>query len=292
VRKSLYTRYSKDIDMIAKDLMTKDYAKIDKSRSVSKLIGEFIRTKKRAAVVFDGKKYVGITSRKTLIRTKLDPAQLKVSHLVENVPKLNGKEDIAEVAHLLYTADTFILPVIEKQIVVGVVDIIDVVNQLKTMPEHNGMIKDIMTLEPIVIDENSGIGEAISVMKEKKISRIPIVDKRGNLLNLVSIADVLEHYYLGLQHKAEQGTRKSAKGVKSGAVDVGGKERDFNSYPINNLTSAVSITGKENETVSNILDKMDEFNISSLVIVRDNKPIGIVTVRDLLKLFMKDKLTY
>jgi CBS domain-containing protein len=278
--------------MIAKDLMKTDYARIDKSTTVSKLVGELIRKKCRAAVVFDKKKYVGITSRKTLIRTKLDPAQLKVLHLVEKVPTLSGKEDIAEIAHLMYTADAFILPVIEKKIVVGIVDIIDVVNQLKGMPESGKRIKDIMTLEPIVVNEDSGLGDAITVMQNKKVSRIPIVDKKGRLVNVTSIADILEQFYLKLQHRAEQGTRASSRATKTGSVDIGAKERDFNLYPIINLTSTISITGQENETVSDVLDKMNEFDISSLVIVRNKEPIGIVTVRDLLKLFMKDKITY
>jgi len=278
--------------MIAKDLMTTNYLKIDESATVSELIGHLVRKKQRAAVVFSGKNYVGITSRRFLIRTKLDPAVLRVSHVVEKVPKLNGTEDISEVARLLYAADSFILPVVEKKIVVGIVDIIDVVNQLKSMPESSKKIKDIMTLEPIVINEDSGLGDAITVMQNKKVSRIPIVDKKGRLVNITSIADILEQFYLRLQHKAEQGKRNLGTNIKSGVDNIGGKERDFNLYPISNLTSTISVTGQENETVSDVLDKMNEFSISSLVIVRNKEPVGIITVRDFLKLFMKDKITY
>ena len=48
----------------------------------------------------------------------------------------------------------------------------------------------------------------------------------------------------------------------------------------------------KSESVSKLIDKMNEYDISSLVIVKDKKPIGIITLRDLLKLFMKDRLTF
>ena len=37
--------------MIAKDILTTNYAKIDKNAAISELIGELIRTKQKAAIV-------------------------------------------------------------------------------------------------------------------------------------------------------------------------------------------------------------------------------------------------
>ena len=279
--------------MITKELMKKEYISINKNESVSRLIGQLKKLKQRAAVVFDKKKYIGVTSRKLLLRTKFDPAELKIStKMIKKVPVLSGEEDIEETARLLYTADSFILPVMQKNTVMGIIDSIDIVNQLKEKPDADRKIKEIMTPEPILIKEDGTVGEAIAIMWEKKISRIPVVDNKGKMVNIASIADILEKYYLQLQHVAEQGKKISAKTVKTGAVDIGGKERDFNTYPILNMTGNITVTGKEDDTVSDVLDKMNEFDISSLVIVRDNEPVGIVTIRDLLKLFMKDRITY
>ncbi len=279
--------------MIAKDLLTTNYIKIDKNASISELIGDLIRTKHKAAVVFDKKKYVGITTKRLLLKTKFDPAKWKVAKVTEQVPILTGKEDITEVARLLYTADAPILPVIEKGEVIGVVRSIDVTHQLKDMPEErNKKIKEIMTFEPINVNENDRTGKAIEIMRENKVSRIPIVDDKGELLNITSVTDVLEQYHVKEQGSSERGSRDTANPFFKQGKGFDGDRVDLHSYPVKNLTSPITITGDENDSVSKVIDEMNKYEISSLVIVKDKKPIGIVTIRDLLKLFMKDRITF
>lgn len=277
--------------MAIKELIKKNYAEIDKNATISELIGTLIRKRQKAAVVFDKRKYVGITTKRLLLKTKIDPSKLKVNKVTVKVPSLTGEEDIEEIARLLYTSDAPLLPVVQNNKVIGIIRSIDVVNRLPSESKKK-KVNEIMSLNPIAIDEDAGVGEAISKMRENKVSRIPVVGRKGKIIALTSMTDVLRNYEMFLQGKGEQGVKKSGRGIKSGAVDVGGKEYNFNNYPAVNLTSPITITGKENETVSKILDKMNEFNISSLVIVRENKPVGIVTVRDLLKLLMKGRITY
>ncbi len=273
--------------MIAKDILTTNYAKIDKNAAISELIGELIRKKQKAAVVFDKKKYVGITTKRLLLKTKFDPAELKVNKVIEKVPTLTGKEDLTEVARLLYTADAPCLPVIEKGQIIGIVKSIDVVNNLP-QEEKNKKVNEIMTLEPIIIKENDRTGKAIEIMRENKVSRIPIVDDKGDILNITSITDFLEKHHIMLQGKSEQGVKSTGA---EGSTGFSGEHKDMHAFPIKNITSPITITGKENDSVSNVINTMNEFEISSLVIVKENKPIGIITIRDLLKLFIKDRLT-
>jgi CBS domain-containing protein len=273
--------------MIAKDIITTDYAKIDKNAAISELIGELIRTKQKAAVVFDKNKYIGITTKRLLLKTKIDPAKLKVNKVIEKVPTLTGKEDLTEAARLLYTADAPILPIIEKGQVIGIIKSIDVINNLP-QEEKNKKVNQIMTLTPITIKENDRTGKAIEIMRENKVSRIPIVDDKGDLLSITSITDFIEKHHIMLQGKAEQGVKSTGA---AGSTGFSGEHKDMHAFPIKNITSPITITGKESDSVSNVINTMNEFNISSLVIVKENKPVGIVTIRDLLKLFIKDRLT-
>jgi len=278
--------------MLTKEVLSKDYISIDKNETVSRLIGCLIIKNQRAAVVFDNKKYFGITTKRLLLKTKFDPAKLKVAKVTAKAPALTGEEDISEAARLLYTSDSPILPIIAKKGVIGIVRNIDLINQLKNTKLKNKKIKELMSLKPITVKENDRTGKAIEIMREKKVSRLPIVDNKGELFSITSVTDILQQYHLRQQGKSERGSRDASNNFFKQGKGFAGTRTDLHAYPIKNLTSPITITGKESDSVSNVINKMNEFNISSLVIIKDKKPVGIVTVRDLLKLFMKEKITF
>lgn len=278
--------------MIAKDLMSKDFLKIDITATISELLGDLERTREKAAVIFEGKKYRGITTKRLLLKTKFNPAKWKVGKILDHPPTLTGKEPIEEVARLLYTADAHLLPVIEKDRVIGVVKSIALINQLRKMPLSKTKLKDIMTSDPTVVHENDRIGKVMEIMFENKVSRIPVVDDKGNLLNLISFTDIIGSYHLRLQGSSEYGY---ANPVSHSAVEGKSFEAervDMHAFLAKNLTTPVMIEATENDTVKSAINQMNKFEITSLVIVKDKKPIGIVTFRDMLKLFLKGLVTF
>ena len=278
--------------MVKKELIKKRFLTIDKNESVSKLIGDFIRTGQKTALVYDKKRYIGVSDKNLLLRTKLNPAQMKISKCIKKVPALTGKEDNAEVARLLFTAETRLLPVIDKGKVVGVIRTIDLINELGK-EDLRKKISEVMTIQPIVIGENDRVGKAIEIMKEEKVSRIPIVDKKRELLGITSFTDVLSQYLVRQQGKGETRgrgglTRKGSSTIRSYEAE----KMDLHAYPIKNLTSNTIITASPDDKVSKIIDLMNKYNISSIVLVEGRSPVGIITARDLLKLFLKDQVTF
>ena len=53
-------------------------------------------------------------------------------------------------------------------------------------------IRDIMTKNPITVDSETLVLDAQKIMKENNIRRLPIVDKKGKLLGIVTQHDLLE----------------------------------------------------------------------------------------------------
>ena len=78
--------------MNADEISTTDFLKIDKNEHISKLIGELVNEKQSAALIFDGDKYLGITRRKSLIRTNIDFSSAKVNNIIERIPVLKGTD--------------------------------------------------------------------------------------------------------------------------------------------------------------------------------------------------------
>ena len=52
-------------------------------------------------------------------------------------------------------------------------------------------VADIMTTDPILVTPNTPLQEAISILAEKKISGLPVVDETGKLVGVISDSDLM-----------------------------------------------------------------------------------------------------
>lgn len=66
-------------------------------------------------------------------------------------------------------------------------------------PEHT-VIEEVMTPNPVTLEAELGLFEALEIMKDKGVRRFPVVDTYGNLCGFFTIDDVL--YLLGLEMSA------------------------------------------------------------------------------------------
>jgi len=53
------------------------------------------------------------------------------------------------------------------------------------------LVSDVMTPNPLVLDENSGLSEGIGALKAQGVRRAPVVDAAGNLSGIISTDDLL-----------------------------------------------------------------------------------------------------
>lgn len=59
-------------------------------------------------------------------------------------------------------------------------------------------VKDLMTSEVVTCSPNSTVAELMTVMTERRIRHVPVIDDSGNLLSIVSIGDVVKAYITDL----------------------------------------------------------------------------------------------
>ena len=53
------------------------------------------------------------------------------------------------------------------------------------------LVKDRMTPNPVTVTPDTSVSEALNVMRQSKVRRMPVVDKRGQLLGIVAEKDLL-----------------------------------------------------------------------------------------------------
>lgn len=63
---------------------------------------------------------------------------------------------------------------------------------------HHLMLSDLMSLDLVTVQEDESIESALKKMHEHGIRRLPVVDRTGSLVGILTLDDVLQ--YLTAQH--------------------------------------------------------------------------------------------
>lgn len=101
--------------------------------------------------------------------------------------KTNGRDLTVKLLSGMYSG----LPVVDKGKVVGVVTEFDLLNAVKKGEDLQHIFaEDMMTKDPICVEEDTHVDEIIKIMTEQKIIRVPVV-RNGTLIGVISRCDIL-----------------------------------------------------------------------------------------------------
>lgn len=101
--------------------------------------------------------------------------------------KTNGRDLTLKLLSGMYSG----LPVVDEGRVVGVVTEFDLLKAVKKGKDLQKIIaEDIMTKEPICVEENTHVDEIIKIMTEQNIIRVPVL-RNGTLIGVISRCDIL-----------------------------------------------------------------------------------------------------
>lgn len=121
-------------------------------------------------------------------------------------------------------------------------------------------VEDIMTTPAVSVKMDVPVEEAAKIMDEKRISSILIVDESGKLVGIFTDRDL----------RFAAANNKIGKGI-----------------PIHMLMTENPITITPNEPVTEALRKMRDADVKHLPVVdKENRPVGVVAVRDVLDAVM------
>jgi len=280
----------------AQDLMRRDYVSVDIRDSVSQLLGKLNKAKQHSAVVFDGKKYLGIVSPRFLLTSRINPKQMKVGNIVKHrskskaaffVPKLEPNTDLRRMCKLLATADTHILPVLQKGRLLGIVNSHDVVKEVANAYRAINC-DELATMQPITATENAPLGKVLQLFNRQKIDHIPIVDEKGKLSGIVTISDLMSNPQFWGPTYGQKISRAAShqKGSRSG-YDSGEKTQMIGLPVRNCMSRRTTCCTPPSTSISEAVKIMGRNKVSNIVLVRFEKPVGILTIKDILQDYAK-----
>ena len=103
-------------------------------------------------------------------------------------------DDLIAAAHLMREKHVGYLIVSQGTRVAGVLTDRDIVVAVlaQEVDVHALKVGDVMTRDPLVIEEGQSIEAVLRHMREAGVRRVPVVDRSGALTGVLSIDDVLE----------------------------------------------------------------------------------------------------
>ncbi|MBI2530307.1 MAG: CBS domain-containing protein [Candidatus Diapherotrites archaeon] len=252
-------------NITAANLMKNDFINLSEDAPISKLIGKMKESKAEGAVVSDGT-YCGIVTKRRLFKTKIDVAKMKIQKVIEKCPALSESDGIERIVKLMLTSETRMLPVAKDGRVIGVVHALDVINELRAVNEiANMQAQQIATLNPILLNERDTIAKAMST--------------KGRLSGILSFRDIVEKYLL----KPVNRKGASVSRGRSASSSFSPEHASMLDLPIAGEMSDVVVTAGKKDSLSRIMQLMEQHSLPDIVLVENDRPVGIITIRDLLK---------
>lgn len=111
--------------------------------------------------------------------------------MTRNVKTATRQATLREVAQMMREGDMGAVPVVENEKLVGIVTDRDiVVRAVAEGKDVSTAVGDVMTNEIFAAQENDFVFEAIRLMGDKQVRRIPVINETGELVGIIAMADV------------------------------------------------------------------------------------------------------
>jgi CBS domain-containing protein len=133
--------------------------------------------------------------------------------MTRDVKTANREATLRDVAALMRDGDMGAMPIVEDGKLVGIVTDRDiVVRAIAEGKDISTKIGDVMTGEIFSVGENDFVFEAIRLMGDKQVRRVPIVNDAGELAGIIAMADV------ALETEDEREIAETLEEISSGSA--------------------------------------------------------------------------
>lgn len=132
------------------------------------------------------------------------------------------------------------------------------------------LVRERMTPNPLTVTPESSVRDALRLMRERKVRRLPVLDDQGQLVGIVSEKDLLY---------------ASPSPVTS--LNVWEINELLYKLQIQKVMTTRVITVGEDQPVEDAARIMEDGNIGGLPVMRGKTMVGIITESDLFKAFLQ-----
>ena len=131
---------------------------------------------------------------------------MKISSIMNpNVETARAEDDLAKAAMVMWRKDCGFVPIVDDAThrVVGVITDRDIcmASWIRNQPLSELRVSDSMSRELFSCSPDDNVSVAERLMQSRQIRRLPVIDKEGHLVGILSLADIV------------RGTERAGRGV-------------------------------------------------------------------------------
>ena len=133
-------------------------------------------------------------------------------------------------------------------------------------------VKDVMTSPVVSVEPDSPISQAIRIMLQRRISGLPVIDKQGGLVGIVTEGDFLR--------RAETGTQRRRPRWLEFLIGPGRLADEYtrsHGRKVNEIMTPDPTAVNEDTPLEEIVKLMEKRQIKRIPVVRGEQVVGIVT---------------
>ena len=254
------------------DYMNKNPITISKLQTIADLVGVFRETNSYEALV-SGRDTYGLVT----VREILDighPERTRVENITSIVGSVKPDDLVIDAVELMMRHRVRAIPIVEEDKVFGLLSQVDVVDAIYDSPDLREISAGEVMVSPVkTVNFEDSVATARKLMLNNRFSHLPVIGKDGKLKGMITAKDIIFTFI------------QPQKGVEVGER-IGETIRTWNA-PVKTLMDEHPLTDKESESLFNILQSFRNQKKSACVVIRDDKPIGIITLREIMSLILR-----
>ena len=132
------------------------------------------------------------------------------------------------------------------------------------------LVTERMTRQPVTIPEDTTVPEALKIMRERKVRRLPILDAKGKLIGIVSEKDLVY-----------------ASPSPATTLSIYEMQYLLSRITVREVMTTDVITINEDAALEEAARIMIDHRIGGLPVMRGAELVGIITETDIFKTFLE-----
>jgi CBS domain-containing protein len=140
------------------------------------------------------------------------------------------------------------------------------------------LARDVMTSGVVPVNSNSSLAQAVELMVKLKVSGLPVVDDRGQLVGMLTEGDLLRRAELGTERKRARWL-EFLRGPGAIAADY----VKTHARRVDEVMTEGAYSVAEPTPLADVVSLMNSRRIKRVPVVRDGAPVGIISRADLVR---------
>lgn len=214
-------------------------------------------------------KIIGILSNEKIIKYLLNQ-NTKIEKLYTKMKPIEYTSDLILLSKVFLDHNTRIILLNKNNNIVGYT-IFDLLKEILDKDKDlllKYRAEEVMN-EPVIINYKEDIEKALGIMRSNGVSRMVVVDDNNNAIGLLSVSDIIRFL---LEEDKEKRIYEEKEKI------------EVRSIINNNL-----IFANKEDDLSKVINLLINNNIFSVPVLDNNKPLGIITAKDILAFYIAIK---